>query len=141
MWGAGGSMVGPGDQTPLCVPSSPSGPTSISSPCSCPSHIPVSYVPPPLLSQHPVPFSLAQDGVCVCVCAKSFQSCLAHCDPMDCSPPGSSAHEILQLRILEWVAISFSRGSSWPRDRTCLSCLAGRFLTAEPPGKPEGYNT
>ena len=44
-------------------------------------------------------------------------------------PPGSSVHEILQARILEWVAIPFSRGSYWPRDRTCISCIAGRFFT------------
>ena len=54
------------------------------------------------------------------------------CDPVDCSPPGSSAHRILQARILEWVAISFSRGSSRPRDPT-LQAVA---LTSEPPGKP-----
>ena len=53
-----------------------------------------------------------------------------------CSPPGSSAHGILQVRILEWVAISFSRGSSRPRYNTRVSCLAGRFFTVEPPGKP-----
>ena len=52
------------------------------------------------------------------------------------SPPGSSVHGILQARILEWVAISFSRGSSQPRDQTCVSCIAGRFFTAELPGKP-----
>ena len=55
------------------------------------------------------------------------QLCL--CDPMDCSPPGSSIHEILQARILEQVAISFSRGSSQPRDWTQVSCVAGRFFT------------
>ena len=48
---------------------------------------------------------------------------------MDCSPPGSSVHEILQARILEWVAIPFSRGSSWPRDQIWVSCIAGRFFT------------
>ena len=48
---------------------------------------------------------------------------------MDCSPPGSSLHGILQARILEWVAIPFSRGSSWPRDWTWASCFAGRFFT------------
>ena len=48
---------------------------------------------------------------------------------MDCSPPGSSVHGILQARILEWVAIPFSRGSSWPRDQTRVSHLAGRFFT------------
>ena len=47
------------------------------------------------------------------------------CDPMDCSPPGSSVHGISQARILLWTAIS--RGSSWPRDQTCISCLAGGF--------------
>jgi len=57
------------------------------------------------------------------------QSCLTLCDPMDCSPPGPSVHEIFQARILEWVAISFSRGSSQLRDRTWVSCTAGRFLT------------
>ena len=44
------------------------------------------------------------------------QSCLTLCNPMDCSLPGSSVHGILQARLLEWVAFSFSRGSSWPRD-------------------------
>ena len=54
------------------------------------------------------------------------------CKPMDCSPPGSSVNGIFQARILEWVAISFSRESSWPRDQThvsCVSCIAGRFFT------------
>ena len=59
----------------------------------------------------------------------SPQSCLTLCDPMDCSLPGSSVHAIFQARILEWSAISFSRRSSWPRDRTKVSCIAGRFLT------------
>ena len=57
------------------------------------------------------------------------QSCQTLCDPMDSSPPGSSVHGILQVRILEWVAISFSRGSSLPRDRTQVSCTAGRYFT------------
>ena len=48
---------------------------------------------------------------------------------MDCSPPGSSVHGILQARLLEWVAISFARGSSRPRDRTPVSCIAGRHFT------------
>ena len=52
-------------------------------------------------------------GRCVCLVA---QSCLTLCDPMDYSLPGSSVHGILQARILQWVAISFSRGSSQPRD-------------------------
>ena len=50
-------------------------------------------------------------------------------DPMDYCPPGSSVHGILQARILEWVAIPFSRGSSQLRDRTWVSCIAGRFFT------------
>ena len=54
------------------------------------------------------------------------QSCPTLCNPMDCSPPGSSIHGILQARILEWVAISSSRGSSRPRDRTQVSHIAGR---------------
>ena len=48
---------------------------------------------------------------------------------MDCSPPGSSVHGIFQARILEWVAVPFSRGSSRPRDRTQVSCTAGRFFS------------
>ena len=66
--------------------------------------------------------------------AKSLQSCPTLCNPMDCNPPGSSVHGILQARKLEWVAIPFSRGSSRPRDRTRVSCLAGGFFAAEPPG-------
>ena len=61
--------------------------------------------------------------------AKSLQSCPTLWDPMDCSPPDSSVHGILQARILEWVAIPFSRGSSWPRDQTQVSCIASRFFT------------
>ena len=58
-------------------------------------------------------------------------------DPMDCSPPGSSVREISQARILEWVATSFSRGSSQPRDQTHVSCIAGRFFTTEPAHLPK----
>ena len=50
-------------------------------------------------------------------------------DPTDCSPRGSSVHGISQARILQWVAIPFSRGSFWPRDQTSASCMAGRFFT------------
>ena len=63
------------------------------------------------------------------MCVLVAQSCPTLCDPMDCNPPGSSVHEIFQARILEWVAVSFSRGSSQPRDRTRVSCTAGRFFT------------
>ena len=67
------------------------------------------------------------------VCSQSVsvaQSCPTLCNPIDCSLPGSSVHEILQARILEWVAISFSRGSSWPRDQTLISLFVGRFFTS-----------
>ena len=65
------------------------------------------------------------------LCVKSLQSCPTLCDLMDCSPPGSSVHGILQAGILGWVAISSSRGSSWPRDLThisCISCIGRRIL-------------
>ena len=70
--------------------------------------------------------------VCVCVCdmcvlvAQSFSTL---CDSMDCSPTVSSVHEILHAKVLEWVAISFSRGSSQPKDWAQVSCIAGRFFT------------
>ena len=57
------------------------------------------------------------------------QSCLTLCDPMDCSPPASSVHGILQARILEWIALPFFRVSSWPRDWTQVSGIADRFFT------------
>ena len=63
------------------------------------------------------------------VCVLAAQPCLTLCDPIDCSPPGSSVLGILQARILEWVALSFSRGSSWPRDGTLVSCIAASFFT------------
>ena len=66
---------------------------------------------------------------CVCMCVLVPQSCPILCDPMDSSPPGSSVHGILQARILQWVAIPFSRGSSWPRNQTGVSYIAGRFFT------------
>ena len=61
------------------------------------------------------------------VCARL---CLTLCDPMDCSSPDSSVHGIFQGGILKWVAISSSK------DRTCISCVAGGLVTAEPPEKP-----
>ena len=74
---------------------------------------------------------LTSDRSRVCVCLSvCLCVCVSLCDPMDCSPSGSSVHGILQAR-LEWgVAIyPFSRGSSPPRDGTHVSCIAGRFLT------------
>ena len=73
----------------------------------------------------------------LCWCAQPWPPL---CNPMDCSPPGSSIHGIFQARILEWGAISFSRGSSWPRDWTwvsCVSCTTGRFFTTVSPRKPK----
>ena len=67
-----------------------------------------------------------------CVCARTrAQSCPTFRNPMDCNPPGSSVHGIFQARILEWVAFSFSRGSSQPKDGTHISCVSyivGRFF-------------
>ena len=57
------------------------------------------------------------------------QSCPTLCNPMDCSPPGFSVHGILQARILEWLAMPSSRGSSRTREWTRVSCIAGRFFT------------
>ena len=57
------------------------------------------------------------------------------CDPMDCSLPGFSVHGIFQARVLQRVAISFSCGSSWPRDQTQVSRIVGRRLPSEPPGR------
>ena len=57
------------------------------------------------------------------------QPCLTLHDPTDCNLPGSSVHGIFQARILEWVATSFSRGSSWPRDQIWVSHISGRFFT------------
>ena len=71
-----------------------------------------------------------------CICDHSLL-CVWLCDPMDCSPPGSSVLGILQAAILEWVAMPSSRRSSRLRDRTCVSCTAGRYFTAEPPGTPQ----
>ena len=63
------------------------------------------------------------------------QLCLTLCDPVDCSPPASSVHGILQAWIVEWVAMPSFRRSSQPRDWTFMSCIAGRFFNTEPPGK------
>ena len=88
--------------------------------------------------------------VCVCVCVYiyiyiyTYICVLSHfnhvwlCDPMNYSLPGSCVHGILQVRILQWVAMPPSKGSSWHRDQTwvpCGSCIAGKFFTTEPPGK------
>ena len=71
---------------------------------------------------------------CYCCLAAHLRPTL--CDPMDCSPPGSSVHVTSQARILEWVAISFSKGSSRPGIKPASPALAGGFITSWPPGKP-----
>ena len=79
---------------------------------------------------------------CECITFSLFlmcahvQSCPTLCHPTDCSPLGFSVHRTFQARILEWVAISYSRRSPQPRDWTNASCTAGRFFTTEPPGNP-----
>ena len=78
-----------------------------------------------------LPTSLEVLRVRVCVCMLSLQSCPILCDPVDCSLPGSSVHGILQARILGWVAMSFSRGSSLSRERTrvfYVSCMGKQVL-------------
>ena len=75
--------------------------------------------------------------LCMCVYLV-IQSYPTLCDPVNCAP-GSFIHGILQVRILEWVAISFSRGSTQPRDRTLASCIASKFFTVR--GTREASNT
>ena len=80
-----------------------------------------------------------EDDCCGCLLSKL---CLTLLQTMDCSPPGSSLHEIFQARILECVAISISRGSSRPRDQTWVPCAGRRILyPTEPAGKPIEYDT
>ena len=87
------------------------------------------------LGAHPVQVSRSQKWFCqgllapVLVKMLVAQLCPTLCNPRDCSLRGSSVHGILQARILEWVAISFSRGSSQPRDQTWNSHTVGRFFT------------
>ena len=70
----------------------------------------------------------SEPNLFACVRAKSLRSCVILCDPLDDNPPGSSVLRILQARILEWVAMSSSKGSFQPRDRTRFSyvCCTGR---------------
>ena len=84
-------------------------------------------------------FSLFLSEMYACVLVA--QSCSALCDPMDCSLPGSSRHGVFQARILEQVAISYSRGLPDPGIEPMSPALAGRFFTTVPPGKPLKLNT
>ena len=89
-------------------------------------------------------------GTCWCsvpghghhVCCESesvSHSVVSDCELMDCSPPGFSVHGILQARVLEWVARLFWRGSSWPRDQTCVSRMADGFFTIWPTREAHAY--
>ena len=93
---------------------------------------------------HIVSFSsIHQISLCLtlletCMCAKSFQACLILCNLVDCGPPVSSVHGILQARILEWGAVPSSRGSLQPRDQTYLSYvsfISRQFFTTSTSGK------
>ena len=88
-------------------------------------------------------FLLLSLTVCICTMglvavAVFVKSCPTLCDPMDYRLPASSVHGIFQARILGWVAISLSTGTSRLRDQTCVSCLAGGFFATDPPEKPMG---
>ena len=98
----------------------------IVSPGSSPSLYPLPKTPPSFTVPTMTTF---RPCVCVCVCVLVAQLCPTLCDPTDCSPPGFSVHGILQARILEWIAIPFSRVTSQPRNQTLVSCMAGRFFT------------
>ena len=79
-----------------------------------------------------VHFQALLKSYCYCLVSKS---CPTLCNPVDYSPPGSSVYGVLQAKILEWVTILFSRGSSPPRDQTQISCIAGRLFITESSGK------
>ena len=77
---------------------------------------------------------------CLMTCLSMTQSCLTLCNCMDCSPPDFSVHEILKARILEWVAIPFSRRSAQPRDQPGSPSLQTDSSPSEPPGKPVAWS-
>ena len=90
------------------------------------------------------PFFLKLNNIPLCVLCFVVPSLLIFCNPLDCSLPDSSAHGIFQSRILEWVAISSSRGSFPAQGQNpvspamhLVSCITSRLFTAEPPGKPK----
>ena len=93
-------------------------------------------LPTQVITEYGVEFPVLSSRLLLVICftyqsvkVSAVRSCPTLCDPMDCSPPGSSVHGILQARILEWVAIPFSRGSSRPRAQAKISCIAGRLFT------------
>ena len=112
-------------------------------PCPLPTHgvysnsCPLSQWRHPTIPSSVVPFSHLPIGKIWChVCMLAAQSCLTACDPMDCSPPGSSIHGIFQVRILEWLAISFSRDLPHPGIELASPTLQADSLPTEPQGKP-----
>ena len=96
----------------------------------CPPHNACVEVPTPDISES----DLLGDKLFI---SEVAQSCPTLCDPMDCSLPGSSVHGIFQARILEWIAIPFSRGSSNPGIKPGFLALLADALPSEPPGKPK----
>ena len=92
----------------------------------------LSFLPCPLPLSFSFSLPLRTPTPSVCLVS---QSCLTLWESMDCSLPGSCVHGILQARILEWVTVPFSRGSSWSRDQTRVSCIASRFFTLWATGK------
>ena len=89
----------------------------------------ISLLPKPTLSPDFPSHVVGGLFYAVCMCGKLLQSCLTLCDTMDCSPPGSSVHGILQTRVMCWVTIPFSGGSSLPRDQTWVCSIAGGFFS------------
>ena len=94
----------------------------------------MTILPPIIWRFNVIPIKISTVILFVCFCinrekeSEVTQPCPTLCKPMDCSLPGSSVHRIFQSRVLEWVAVSFSRASSWPRDWTWLSHIAGRYF-------------
>ena len=92
------------------------------------------------LPYFPLSSSRLEIHVCNCCMYVHGPLCLICCNPIDCMPLGSSVHLIFQARILDWVTIPYSRGSSRLRDQNLVSCVSwGRFLTAALPGMPNLY--
>ena len=119
------------NRAPLCLPfcPPPASPPSAFKHAQSSNILKWSLLPMPVLWEG---CPMLTTPVFSCVHAESLQSCPTLCDPTDCSLPGSSVHRILQARMLAWVAISSSRGSSRPRDQTHISvspALAGGFFT------------
>ena len=125
------NMIGSTHSTLIFFPSDPRSPTKDQT-CTLPSALEAcslnywTYREVPESTHSRGTNSALKTTFILCTCSIT-QSCPTVCDPMDCSLPGSSVHGISQARILEWVAISYPRGSSWPRDQTWVSST-GRWI-------------